>query len=135
MTLVRSDQVREALIDIIKANTTIMALLDDANEVREFNWKGMEFSYPNYRVRIQEIRPFILCYQNLYASIYCLSEEKSSQEAEQMAGTIADEFHGYSVTQDEIHFANIRVDIIPAIAQSQREWRAECQIRSIINFE
>ena len=134
MTLIRSDQVREAIIDVIKANATIMALLDDADEVRESNWKGVEFTYPNYRVRINSITPFEDCYQNLDASIYCFSEKKSSQEAEEMAGTVANEFDDKSFTQDSIRFTNVSVDIIPAIAQDERTWRAECQIRSLINL-
>ena len=134
MTLIRSDQVREAIIDVIEANATIMALLSDANEVRESDWKGMEFTYPNYRVRINSITPFEDCYQNLDASIYCFSEEKSSQEAEEMAGTVANEFKDISFTQDSIRFTNVSVDIIPAIAQDELTWRAECQIISLINL-
>ena len=134
MTLIRADQVREAIIDVIEANANIMALLIDANEVRESDWKGTEFTYPNYRVRINSITPFEDCYQNLDASIYCYSEEKSSQEAEEMAGTVANEFDGDSFTQDSIRFTNVNVDIIPAIAQDERTWRAECQIRSLINL-
>ena len=134
MTLIRSDQVRDAIIDIIKANATIMALIDDANEVRELNWKGTEFSYPNYRVRINNITPFDECYQDLDASVYCFSEEASSQEAEEMAGTVANEFFGDSFTQDSIRFAFVRVDVIPAIAETMRTWRSECQLRSVINL-
>ena len=136
MTLIRSDQVREALIDVLKANTTIMALLDaeHQDEVRELDWKGTNFSYPNYRVRINSITPFQGCYQNLDASIYCFSEEKSSQEAEQMAGTVANELFELAFTQDSIRFASIDTDIIPAIAQDTRTWRSECQVKSIINL-
>lgn len=134
MTLIRADQVRDAIIDVIKANATIMALLDDANEVREFNWKGTDFSYPNYRVRINGVPPFDTCYQNLDASIYCFSEEASSQEAEEMAGTVANELFEDSFTQDSIRFTHIITDPIPAIAESERIWRAECQLRSLINL-
>jgi len=134
MTLIRADQVREAIIDVMKANVNIMALLADANEVREAKWKGMEFTYPNYRVRINSITPFEDCYQNLDASIYCFSEKKSSQEAEEMAGTVANELQDKGFTQDSIRFTNISVDIIPAIAESALTWRAECQVRSLINL-
>lgn len=134
MTLIRSDQVRDAIIDTLKANANIMALLSDTNEVRELSWKGTEFSYPNYRVRINSITPFQDCYQNLDASIYCFSEEASSQEAEEMAGTVANELFEYSFTQDSIRFSSIDVDIIPAIAQDERTWRSECQVRSLINL-
>ena len=134
MTLIRSDQVRDAIIDIIKANATIMALIDDANEVRESSWKGTEFSYPNYRVRINSITPFRDCYQNLDASVYCFSEGASSQEAEEMAGTVSNEFFGNSFTQDSIRFTHIVTDPIPAISETMRTWRSECQIRSLINL-
>ena len=134
MTLIRSDQVRDAIIYIIKANATIMALLDDANEVRELNWKGKDLSYPNYRVRINNITPFDICYQDLDASVFCFSEEKSSQEAEEMAGTIANELFRDSFTKDSIRFTSIRTDPIPAIAETMRTWRSECQIRSLINL-
>jgi len=134
MTLIRADQVREAIIDVMEANANIMALLTDANEVREAKWKGMEFTYPNYRVRINSITPFENCYQNLDASIYCFSEKKSSQEAEEMAGTVANEFQDKSFTQDSIRFTNTSVDIIPAIVENMLTWRAECQIKSLINL-
>jgi len=134
MTLIRADQVREAIIDVLEANATIMALLSDANEVREANWGGMEFTYPNYRVRINSITPFEGCYQNLDASVYCFSEEKSSQEAEEMAGTVSNELHEDSFTQDSIRFSHIVVDVIPAIRENSLVWRSECQIRSLINL-
>jgi hypothetical protein len=133
MTLIRSDQVRDAIIDKIKANTTIMALLSDSNEVREAYWSGSEFTYPNYRVRINSITPFQDCYQNLDASILCYSEQASSQEAEEMAGTIANEFHAQSFIQDSIRFTHIVVDIIPAIKQDVRTWRSEVQLASLVN--
>ena len=133
MTLVRADEARAVIIAVMEANTNIMALLDDADEVREDTWSGTDFSYPNYRVRINRIPLFEDCYQNLEASIFCFSEEASSQEAEEMAGTVADELHNDAFTSSGIRFTSIDVEPIPAIKQDERTWRSEVILRSMIN--
>lgn len=134
MTLIYASQVREAIIDKMQANVSIMALLDDANEVRESNWSGSEFTYPNYRVRINNITPFQDCYQSLDASIVCYSEEASSRQAEEMAGVVANQFHDKAFTQGTIRFTHIVTSPIPAIKVDVRTWRSEVQITSLINI-
>ena len=134
MTLVRTDQVRTAIIAKMKANATILATLDDTDEIRESSWNGTQFSYPNYRVRINRITKYQDCYQELDASIFCYSEEQSSQEAEEMAGTVANELDEQSFTQSGIRFTEIEVDIIPAIKETNLEWRSEVIIRSTIHL-
>jgi hypothetical protein len=47
-----NDQIQEAWVLYLKANTNILAELNDNDEIREDNWQGDEFSYPNIRVRI-----------------------------------------------------------------------------------
>ena len=133
MTLIRADEVRAAIIAKMKATTSIMSLLSDANEVRESGWKGTTFSYPNYRVRINSILPIEDCYQQLEASIFCYSELDSSQQAEEMAGAIANAFHDQAFTQNSIRFTNIEVNPIPAIEESLLAWRSEAILRSKIN--
>jgi len=134
MTLVRADQVRAAIIASMKANATILATLTDTDEIRESSWNGTEFSYPNYRVRINQIPKRDDCYQELEASIYCYSEKQSSQEAEEMAGTVANEYDDTAFTQSGIRFNSISVDIIPAIKETNLEWRGEVILRSAINL-
>jgi len=131
--MIRADEVRTAIITNMKANSFITDLLDDTDEIRESGWRGTEFSYPNYRVRINRIAPVDDCYQELEASIFCFSEEASSQEAEQMAGTVAEQYHKKSFTQSGIIFSHIKAEPIPAIQQDIRTWRSEIIIRSIIN--
>jgi hypothetical protein len=132
VTLIRVDQARAALISNIESQTDVMALLDDTNEVREVSWKGTAFSYPNYRVRINRIAPFQDCYQELEASIFCYSEEASSQEAEEMAGTLANAYHDISFTQGSIKFTHVQVNLIPAIQEDERTWRSEVILESVV---
>ncbi|MHA2405077.1 MAG: hypothetical protein ACXADH_18945 [Candidatus Kariarchaeaceae archaeon] len=132
MTLVRADEVRTSIVANMKANATITALLSDTDEVREFNWKGTEFSYPNYRVRINTLPPVDDCYQEMEVSIFCFSEQASSQQAEEMAGTVANEYHDKGFTQSGITFSHLKADIIPAIQQDAKTWRSEVILRSPI---
>lgn len=134
MTLVRADQVRAAIIANMKANATILATLTDTDEIRESSWNGTEFSYPNYRVRINRLAPYRDCYQEFEASIYCYSEKQSSQEAEEMVGTVANVYHETAFTQNGIHFTSVYADLIPAIKETNLEWRGEVILRSAINL-
>lgn len=134
MTLIRTDQARAAIVANMKANATILALLTDTDEIRESDWNGTEFSYPNYRVRINSISPYRDCYQELEASIYCYSEKASSQEAEILTGTVANEYDDSSFIQSGIRFGSIDVDIIPAIKENVLSWRGEVILRSKINL-
>lgn len=133
MTLLDAGAVRGAIISNIESNATILALLIDADEVREFNWKGQEFTYPNIRVRINSITPFHDCYQRLDASIMFFSETASSEECETAIGVIANEYHEESFTQNGIRFSEIGVDPIPAISENVRTWRGEVQLNCLIN--
>lgn len=134
MTLVRADQVRTAVIANMKANATILATLTDTDEIRESSWNGTEFSYPNYRVRINQLPKRDDCYQDLEVSIYCYSEKQSSQEAEEMAGIVANVYDDTAFTQSGIRFNSLSADIIPAIKETNLEWRSEVILRSPINL-
>ena len=50
--MITNNTIQAALISKLLANITITAELDDAEEIRENEWQGTAFSYPNIRVRI-----------------------------------------------------------------------------------
>ena len=123
--------IREAFITNIQANATIMALLSDANEVRELNWKGTTFSYPNIRVRINSpLSNFQDCYQELNISIYFFSEQSSSYEADNAVGVISNEYHNKSTTIGGMYCSRLQATVVPAIPVSDILWRSEVTITS-----
>lgn len=134
MTLIRVDEVRASIIMAILSNATIMAELDDVTEVRELNWKGTEFSYPNIRVEIQRVPPDPNrnCGQSFIGSIFAFSENSSSTQADRIAGIIADEYDDKSLSSNGIFFTNFSVVPVGAIAQDERTWRGEVQVESMI---
>ena len=136
MTLIRTDEIQTAWITALKANTTIVAELDTADEIREINWKGSNFTYPNLRVEITSNTPSTdgrseICLALTNTSIYAYSEEASSLQANQIAGIIANEYHDkHGLNYSNIAFTHIVADIIPAIAVTERLWRSQVNLVS-----
>ena len=127
------DEVRTSIIDEMQATATIMAKLSDSDEIRELDWSGTDFSYPNYRVRINNLNYFDDCYQEVTLSVFGFSETYSSKEAGQMAKVIANHFHNKGFTRTGITFVHTKATIIPAIKAGANTWRSEVQISSLIS--
>lgn len=130
MTILRNDQIKAAIVARLKANATIVALLLDANEIREAQWKGTEFSYPNIRVRVMpdgnRPTPANCNYSIIRIGIAVFSESDNSKEADQIAGIIADELHTQSFSSTGIAFTNLKVEmLVPAIGDDERLWISE----------
>jgi hypothetical protein len=53
------------------------------------------------------------------------SEEASSQQADRIAGIIADELHDKQFTSNGIAFGVRTSDLIPAVRTDERTWRSE----------
>lgn len=132
--MIRVDEVRTALISALQGNTTIMAELSNASEVREHSWKGTEFSYPNLRIKINKASPNSnpACSQEFDGSIYIYSEEASSMQADRIAGIIADEYHGKSLNSENIFFTRLTCELIGAIQEGMLVWRSEVLLNSLI---
>lgn len=116
--------IREAVVAWLKANATIVATLDDPNEIRELSWQGEDFTYPNIRVTCASV-PNQCDYSDVTATISSFSEEKSSKEVLTMQGVIAKQIHKKSVEQDAIKFDNIRVTSLPDSIQENGIWKAD----------
>jgi len=136
MTIPRNDQLKASIVAKLKSEATILAQLSDTNEIREGQWQGDEFSYPAIRVRIIENKPTPAnCnFSNIKDGIAVYSEQDSSQEADKIAGIIANELHTQSFTSVSIKFNNLKVDdLIPAIRVDERTWKAEIQLSGTAN--
>lgn len=147
MTAPRNDEIQAALISKLKATAAIVAELTTAGssstEIREDNWQGTEFEYPNIRVRMISNNPTgdlaecSVC--KFSVSIMAFSESYSSLEADKIAGIISTSLNGKSFTASGISLHLRTTNIIPAtrvvtgvgITSSVdiRTWRAECLIQ------
>ena len=126
--MLRNDQIQSAWVAYLKSNATILAELPDNDEIREDNWQGDEFSYPNIRVRIVSNSPVAGRDCNLHDLVIgtlAFSENASSQQADRIAGIIADELHDKQFVSENIAFGVRASDLIPAVRTDERTWRSE----------
>ena len=107
-----------------------------SEEIREAQWQGTDFTYPNVRVRVlpDGNKPDInTCnFANARYGIGVFSEEDSSQQADKISGIIANELHTQSFTSEGIKFTLIKVEsIIPAVRINDRTWMSEVILTGI----
>lgn len=132
----RNDLIQGALIDYLKTKTTVTALLPSASseEIRENQWQGREFSYPNIRLRLMSNIIDTTCSRNsITLSWEVRSQEASSYEADRLCGKIRSVLHDLSFNQNSIHFSLWTNDLVPAIREDDRTWRSELLMRGIVS--
>lgn len=139
MTL-RPDLVKGAIITRLKANTTIVAeITGGADEIREAQWQGRDFTYPAVRVRVNSITPTNPeCSRwEISFSIAVFSEEASSYQADRISGIINNQLHGKAFAQSiqgqDLNLALWTNEIVPALRQDERTWRSEILMRATVS--
>lgn len=84
------EDVQASLIILLKSSSAILARLSDPKEIREIEWRGAKFSYPNIRVRVNEFqRKDADCdIFNVSASVLVFGETASSLTINSIASEI-----------------------------------------------
>ena len=134
--MITNNEIQAALISKLLANTTVTDELDDAEEIRENEWQGTAFSYPNIRVRMISNDPLenTPCTQTkISAGFQVFSEDASSQEADTIAGIIMNALHDKPFSQDGLLIALRMNDLIPAIRSNMRTWKSEVLMNGIVS--
>lgn len=113
----------------LKANTVVLSgTSSGATEIREKDWQGEDFSYPNIRVTAS-VRPG-QCLDDVDVIISYFSQQKSSKEAIVGQGIIAKQYHDKPFTRSNVRFAPLQVVSIPDAVQSDNGvWKADVILR------
>ena len=120
--------VRVAIVSWLKSNTTITATLTDTDEIRELDWQGEDFSYPNIRVTCS-VTPTQCNITNVQATISYFSEKKSSKQAIQSQGIIAKQLHGKDFTSSSVKMSAIVVTDLPDATQvMEGVWKSDVNL-------
>lgn len=130
--MISNEILQKALVTRMKANTGITDVLNGSTEVREQQWQGRTFTYPAIRLALGTQAPRmemeVCTWSRLSFSVLCLSEDRSSKEADQLAGAVSTAFHktAWTVSADSFRFHQVRsAGLNSAIRMSERVWRAE----------
>jgi hypothetical protein len=127
MSFIRDDQIQAGIVSYLKGQATVTAKVT-AVEIREDQWQGIEFSYPNVRVRLTGNRPYASCYHDFDCGVQVFTEDASSQQAEEIAGIIGNTLHEKGFTSNGIAFLTNVTSLIPAVRSDMRTWRSEVLI-------
>lgn len=132
--MIGDEQIQAAIISKLKSLAPYNNVA--STEIRELEWQGDTFSYPNIRVELEtnewafdEQEKCMLQYVEF--SIYCFSEQRSSKECSQIKSAVINAFGGIGFTTNSVKFNRLRmVDNVPAVRQDERVWRSQIKFGS-----
>ena len=126
--MLRNDQIQAAWVAYLKSKSAILAELKDNDEIREDDWGGTKFTYPNIRVRLIDNTPEAgrdCSLHSVTIATMAFSEETSSQQADRIAGIIMDTLQDTQFTSNGIAFGVRTTSLVPALRSDFRTWRSE----------
>lgn len=111
------------------------------SEIKEWEWQGDSFTYPNIRVELEDNRfefdeQAKCSLQYTEFSVYIFSEQRSSKECSQIKTLVANSMIGVGFSNQTlgVRFSEIRVvDNVPAIRQDERTWRSQIKLSSRVS--
>lgn len=137
--MISNSQIQGAWIAEAKSKTNITDLVT-ANEIREDLWKGTAFIYPNIRVKLGNLVPTVNnpnC--NTFrspVSFLVFVEQKSSKQADDIAGVIATEFIGKSFTANGVRVYGITLESLSPADVPERDensWMASVNLVALVS--
>lgn len=122
---------QEAWIADLKSRTQLTSLLVNggAEEIREAEWQGTDFLYPNIRVSLDWMPPIEGCGPedaDVYLEVF--SAQKSSKETTIIASKIAELYHKKPFTSNGIHFSTVVVRKVDKPNRSIYAWLSTVHI-------
>jgi len=129
--MIDNAQIQEDLVSLLKGEMTITNLLASANEVREANFMGADFSYPTIRVKVENSSPFDSAdpcdHSSVVFSVLCYTEEASSKTCQNLAAAVNDYLHRKFITGTGYIIARLRSSGLGgAGAIDQNTWMVRC---------
>lgn len=133
--MISNNEIQAAIVAYLKSKPLITAEIT-STEIREDQWQGTTFAYPNIRVRLISNVPPTSDDCNLSKislSVMVFTEDASSLNADRIAGIINDTLHNKSFSSNSIEFRLWTTNLIPAIRSDKRTWRSEVLMSGIVS--
>lgn len=134
--MIGNHEIKETFTSYLKTQSTLVPLVSGSHgiDIREFQWMGTDFDYPNVRFRVIDNLPIQECKgSDITASCMVFSESLNSLEADRIADIIKDILHNKSFSSNGYAISGSRVTaLIPAIVQEESIWRSEVMLKAKI---
>lgn len=129
-----NNEIQAALIAYLKSQSTLTDEVGSA-EIREDQWQGREFAYPNVRLRLISNVPLSsncdLARVTFSAMVF--TEDASSLNSDRIAGIINTILHDHSFSSNNITFHCRTTNLVPALRSNIQEWRSEVLLVSTVS--
>jgi hypothetical protein len=131
------DEVQLALIERLKADTALVALLGTADQIKEKEWQGANFIFPAVRVEndVSPNKPYCSP-DDVVITIFCMSEQKSSKQCQMVMKEVATYLHGHPFNASNgLKFVFIRVTLMPYPKQQEGQsvWISPIEIAAQVS--
>lgn len=136
--MLSNDTIQAGLVTRLKTIEDIASLVSGTYtgaEIREMEWSGVEFSYPNIRVDLTGQTPSIegCAYGEIDIFFRVHTEDASSQNCDAIAGAIFKNFPR-SFTNNGVYFSGmVCTRLGGAFRTSQRVWQANVQYQAFVS--
>src|ERR1035437_10142192 len=132
--MISVSDIQAAFVTSLKADTLVTAVML-ADEIRENQWQGKDFIYPNIRIDMLPERPATMsnCEGNYVDVLFrVFSEQTSSKEANDIAVQIANKFHNKSITMSGRSFLLVCTSLVPANRIDKNTWEAQARFTGTV---
>ena len=126
------DEVQIALVEHLKADVALVALLSTSSQIKETQWQGTEFTYPAVRVENDVLPSIDGCSPDgVEITVYSLSETKTSKQCSLIAAEISRLLHCKTFSgTNGVKFLSVKVTRIPYPKQQEGQsiWQSPVQV-------
>lgn len=136
--MISNADIQASWIAKLKATSAVTARISTV-EIREDQWKGQTFTYPNIRVKLGPLMPTTPNNNcqifRSEVSIRVYVEQKSSKTADEIAGIVATQFWGHPFTNGAVKFTAINLtSVMPADTPEwdEQSWMAEVNLSCLV---
>lgn len=130
--MISDELLQEDLVTKLKTISSVTSLLPDGLlGIRELQWKGSTFGYPNVRIDLEDNKYVWdeqkrCTLQQLDFSLYIFSQERSSKECSTIKGLLENYLTGIGFTGANARFIELRLsENVPAVSEDVRTWRSQ----------
>lgn len=130
------ETVQSAWISYLKSLPQVTALLINggADEIRETQWQGDVFRYPNIRVQVDYMPSILNCGpDDIDVFIEIFSEQKSSKEVAHIAAVLTGLLRRVQFSQNGLKFPMVEIEKIEHPVRDELAWKSVIKIKGLVN--
>lgn len=136
MSLIYIDEIQSSMVAYLKANVNAVAygLASGNVEIREHEWQGTEFTYPNVRVLILDATPdkSNCISEEVNIEVQTFSEEASSYQASRITGIIGDVLHDKTFNSNGLRISAWVTRLNRATRINEATWQSGLLVRATV---